>query len=305
MHSLVENLYLYYRNIDVDFRREDFFLHSHDYFEIYLFHQGDCKYLINDHVVQLQQNDIIVMNGSALHGPSPKEGIAYERSVIEFSPEWIKPILKTLNVPELLTPFDQLTNTLFRNIDPCKFEEIHALLKKIHMKQLDSQIPKKNKTEKRMVKGEVTTLLVELLFILYELSKSKLDKVMLGNTDKKTHVDKIISWIDHHFQYNVTLDDISNNLHISKYYMSRIFKDITGITVMQYLMQRRLLRSKYLLEMHPEKTILDVALESGFESASHFSRRFRKYFNVAPSEYRNKGIDEKDTDKFLKNLFEQ
>jgi len=70
--------------------------------------------------------------------------------------------------------------------------------------------------------------------------------------------------------------------------MSRIFKDVTGYTIMQYLMMCRINRAKYLLEIRPEKSILDVALESGFEDASHFSRFFRKQLKITPSEYRNR-----------------
>lgn len=97
----------------------------------------------------------------------------------------------------------------------------------------------------------------------------------------------VISWIDQHFQEEVTLDDVANSLHISKYYMARIFKDVTGFTVMQYLMQRRLVRAKYLLEMQSTKSILEIALDSGFESSSHFSRKFREFYRISPSAYRN------------------
>jgi len=41
------------------------------------------------------------------------------------------------------------------------------------------------------------------------------------------------------------------------------------------------------LEIYPNKSILEVALESGFEDASHFSRFFRKQMKITPSEYRN------------------
>jgi AraC-like DNA-binding protein len=70
--------------------------------------------------------------------------------------------------------------------------------------------------------------------------------------------------------------------------MSRIFKEVIGLTVMQYLMNCRMNRAKYLLEMDTEQTILGVALESGFESSSHFSRFFRQQINMTQSEYRER-----------------
>nr|WP_275583065.1 AraC family transcriptional regulator [Gracilibacillus alcaliphilus] len=109
----------------------------------------------------------------------------------------------------------------------------------------------------------------------------------MANNEKNNHVNRLIAWIDQNYQRNITLDEMAENLHLSKYYMSRIFKDTTGMTIMQYLMNRRLVRTKYLLEMYPNKSMLDIAMESGFESSSHFSRKFRNHFHVSPTEYRN------------------
>src|SRR5690625_5473447 len=69
---------------------------------------------------------------------------------------------------------------------------------------------------------------------------------------------------------------IADALNMSKSYVSHLFKDMTGFTVMEYVMGCRLTHAKYLLEMKPDKKIAKVAYESGFESASHFSRYFRQ-----------------------------
>ena len=266
---------------------DDFSYHSHDKYEIYYFHEGDCRYLIGDNIYHLQQDDFIIMNGLTLHRAYPEPGISYERSVIEFSSEWIKPILDNLNVPELLSPFNDQSNTLFRGIDKAEIEEMKELIKKIAKKNGSPLVGKENKIENRLKMGEITTLLVQLLFKIFEISKQHPAKISPIETEKNMHVKRIISWIDTHFHNQITLDNMADNLFISKYYMSRIFKDVTGYTIMQYLMSCRIKRAKYLLEIYPNKSILEVALESGFEDASHFSRFFRKQMKITPSEYRN------------------
>jgi len=266
---------------------DDFSYHSHDKYEIYYFHGGDCRYLIGDNIYHLQQDDFIIMNGLTLHRAYPEPGISYERSVIEFSSEWIKPILDNLNVPELLSPFNDQSNTLFRGIDKAELEEMKELIKKIAKKNGSPLVGKENKIENRLKMGEITTLLVQLLFKIFEISKQHPAKISPIETEKNMHVKRIISWIDTHFHNQITLDNMADNLFISKYYMSRIFKDVTGYTIMQYLMSCRIKRAKYLLEIYPNKSILEVALESGFEDASHFSRFFRKQMKITPSEYRN------------------
>ncbi|WP_078059990.1 MULTISPECIES: helix-turn-helix transcriptional regulator [Gracilibacillus] len=282
-----ENVRVFYKNTSVDLYTHNFYTHSHSHYEIYYFHEGDCKYLIDDHVIQLEKNDLIIMNGSSLHGPHPQRDIPYIRSVVEFSAEWTRPIIQQLNVPMLLDPFEKLTNFLFRGIDQKYHEKLIAILEDIHLKKLYLADLTVSELEKDLLEGQITNRLIELLFIIYEISNSELIQIPLANNEKNNHVNRLISWIDQNYQRAVTLDEMAENLHLSKYYMSRIFKDVTGMTVMQYLMNRRLVRTKYMLEMYPSKSMLDIAMESGFESSSHFSRKFRHHYQVSPTEYRN------------------
>ncbi|MEK4868791.1 MULTISPECIES: helix-turn-helix domain-containing protein [Bacillaceae] len=282
---MTEKIIAAYRLMDKVESYEDFSYHSHDRYEIYYFHGGECKYLIGDRIYRLQEDDLIIMNGLTLHRAYPEPGIPYERSVIEFSSEWLRPILNNLNVPELLSPFNQLSNTLFHIKDKEKSAEVKALIKKMAEKLKSSK--QENIVENRFQIGELTSMLMQLLFKVFELSKQQLENNSLAESDKNIHVKKMIEWIDTHFCEPITLDDIAHHLNISKYYMSRIFKDVTGYTIMQYIMSCRINRAKYLLEIHLDKSILEVSLESGFEDSSHFSRFFRKQMKLTPTEYRN------------------
>lgn len=283
-----ENIRAYYRVKDKISSKDSFSYHSHEKYEIYYFHSGNCKYLIGDQIHDLQQDDIIIMNGLTLHRANPQVGELYERSIVEFSAEWIRPILNSLKVPELINPFRILSNSLFRGVEKARLAEIEELIKKISLLALNSQNTITTKLDNRIIEGEISTLLVQLLFKIYELSKLRLIKIPPIQSDKAIHVNRVSEWIEQHLESNISLDHIAENLNISKYYMSRIFKDVTGYTIMQYLMKCRVNRAKYLLEMFPDKSILDVSLESGFENPSHFSRFFRKEVKITPTEYRNR-----------------
>ncbi|WP_257345911.1 AraC family transcriptional regulator [Pseudalkalibacillus decolorationis] len=274
-----------YRRKDEKWSQSDFYYHSHERFEIYHFHSGNCKYLIGDRIYELLPGDVIIMNGLTLHRPNPLPPEPYERSVIEFSPEWIRPIIHTLQMPELLIPFYKLNNCLFRDIDQITLNKIENLIERISI-NVTSTRKEKDNTGKRLKEGGTATYLIQLLFQIYDLSQSQLQKVPRYESEKDLHVERVVTWIDHHFHQNITLDHIAENLNISKYYMSRIFKEVTGFTIMQYLMNRRMNRAKYLLEMYPKKTILEVALDSGFENSSHFSRFFRKNMKMTPTQFR-------------------
>ena len=284
-----ENIKVFFRKSDEQWSKDEFPYHSHDKFEIYYFHSGNCKYVIGDRIYQLQPDDIIIMNGLTLHCANPEMTAPYERSIIEFSQEWIKPLVNSLQVSELLIPFFKLSNSLLRNVDKKILCEIEDLMMALSIQIAEQPLQSKDVgLHNRVVNAKVSTLFVQLLFKIYELSQSRLAQVPLYDSEKDYHVERVINWIDEYFTTDISLTNIADNLNISKYYMSRIFKEITGFTVMQYLMSCRMNRAKYLLEMSPEKSVLDVAIESGFESPSHFSRFFRQQLKMTPTEYRKR-----------------
>ncbi|MBC8642805.1 helix-turn-helix transcriptional regulator [Caballeronia sp. EK] len=73
----------------------------------------------------------------------------------------------------------------------------------------------------------------------------------------------------------------ADTLGLSQRKFNELFKDKFGVSVKHWLLAQRLEHAKLLLETSPKK-IIDVALESGFGNAAHFSDRFRRHFGVSP-----------------------
>ncbi|TDQ36238.1 AraC family transcriptional regulator [Aureibacillus halotolerans] len=287
-----DKLRVSYRQSDENGSYKSFVSHSHDTFEIYFFHSGDCKYHIGDRIHQLLPNDLILMNGLTLHGATPSPHVPYIRSVLQFSQPWIMPILEAHQVPELLSPFNHLNNFLFREIPNGVLQEIDQLFSDITTlytspPNVVSQ-PDEEGIRERLYEGRLSTLLVQLLFTIHSLSHAKLEMLPPQESERHKHVDAAAAWVQNYFQRPISLNDMASSLNISKYHMCRTFKEVTGMTIMKYLMSVRVNRAKYLLEMDPSKSILDVTLESGFENASHFSRAFRQHANMTPSQYRKR-----------------
>nr|WP_249313201.1 helix-turn-helix domain-containing protein [Lederbergia citrea] len=269
-----------------------FEFHSHKEFEIYLFHSGSCNYLINNTVYHMHPGDIILLNGLTLHRANPMPTEPYVRSVVHFSPEVMNASISALEFPELLHPFSEFNNCLFRNVEKPLLNRIETLIEKIEhlysreniVKVIDKDLTKSN----RLIEAKMQTLIIQLLFQIYELSQTENKKYIHADTEKELHVNRITKWIEQHYQEDISLDDIAKNLCISKYYLSHIFKEVTGGTVMKYLMGCRVNRAKILLETEPKKLVLDIALESGFKHNSHFSRYFQQEVGMTPSDYRKR-----------------
>ena len=96
---------------------------------------------------------------------------------------------------------------------------------------------------------------------------------------------KSIEVIENRIMEKLTVENIAKTVHFSKYHYQRMFREIVGETVMEYVTKRKLtLAGKALLET--DDTILDIALKFGFDSHDGFTRSFKAYMGVTPTDYR-------------------
>ena len=85
----------------------------------------------------------------------------------------------------------------------------------------------------------------------------------------------------------LSIQKMAQNLHLSPYHFSRLFRHCTGISPYQYLMSLRLEKAKSLLVTKPEKSLASIAQIVGFADQSHFASQFKKRFDVTPRDYKN------------------
>lgn len=81
------------------------------------------------------------------------------------------------------------------------------------------------------------------------------------------------------------LADLSNIVNLSPYHFSRVFRRTFAMSPYQYLLQCRVNRARHLITT-THRSLLDIALDTGFVGASQFSRAFRRIIGQAPSELR-------------------
>lgn len=274
---LNRSLIFNYRTVEND---QVFDYHSHPEYEIYFFHAGSCRYLIDNQIYDLEPGDILLMNGLTLHKPNVRLHSEYVRSVIQFPPQWIKGVLMALDSLYLLDAFQKLPHHLIRTKENKESKRLEKVISRLaEVKRASSQNDKKKETEMKV-------LLLQVLIIVHQLTQMDFVTYPNKRVDKAEHVEKIAKYIQSNYMNKLTLDLIASALNLSKSYLSHLFKEMTGFTVMEYVMACRLTQVKYLLEMEPDQSIKDVASESGFESASHFSRYFRDKVGVTAKEYR-------------------
>lgn len=98
-------------------------------------------------------------------------------------------------------------------------------------------------------------------------------------------IDRLTAYIDKHSADQLSLKHLAHMVNLNPYYLVHKFKETTGLTPHQYIIQARI-RS---LKKHfiSDKKILNIALDCGFYDQSHFIRHFKKHVGITPKDYFN------------------
>lgn len=99
---------------------------------------------------------------------------------------------------------------------------------------------------------------------------------------------KVIDFIGKHIDEELTLEQLGQIACFSKYHFHRIFTAYTGMSLNQYIRWLRLKRAAHQLVVYKDKSILEIALNAGFNSHAAFTRIFKQSCGLNPSEFREK-----------------
>jgi Response regulator containing CheY-like receiver domain and AraC-type DNA-binding domain len=122
--------------------------------------------------------------------------------------------------------------------------------------------------------------------ILGQLQKET-DKLEKKEQEVLTAVQRAIAYIDAHCTKGLRIGDVAERVNLSEKYFSRYFKQQTGLSFTDYLNLRLIKKSKDLL-IHTKYPIYNIAIELNFSDAAYFTKVFRRYEKVTPSQYRQK-----------------
>ena len=100
-------------------------------------------------------------------------------------------------------------------------------------------------------------------------------------------LNKVIEYIGKHLDENLTLTQLSDIACFSKYHFHRLFTAYTGLSLQQYIRWLRLKRAAHQLIIDKDRSIINIAIDAGFESHEAFSRAFKQTCGMTPSEFRH------------------
>lgn len=124
--------------------------------------------------------------------------------------------------------------------------------------------------------------LVQLLLRRYAVTPVALDHVQGGMPLPKLR--RVLEFAEEHLHTDIRLEQLAAEAGLSAFHFARLFRESTGVTPHQYVLEQRIARAKFLLRLG-KQTIAEVAQETGFSSATNFIRSFRGRVGVTPGDW--------------------
>ncbi|GAB2560217.1 helix-turn-helix domain-containing protein [Gracilibacillus alcaliphilus] len=251
--------------------------HLHDFHEIIYVHRGSGTIFINHTLYDMHKGTIFIIPTDTIHHTIPTQGDLVTSSVIFFSPT----LIQTLFIEE---NFSYLS--LIESISKQKhYKIVLSISEQTTFEKYLNQI-KTELTNKHLGFKHATIQYTQLILLyLSRLYCNETDHSLHENTASRFWMNEIFSYIDHNLTDNLSLTHLSNKAHVSPAHFSRVFKDITGISLTLYLNKKRTARAKELL-WKTNDPVSQIAELSGFESTPHFYRIFKKFTGITPAKYR-------------------
>lgn len=257
--------------------------HRHTEFELSLILSGKGIYKTENGNFDIQENDIFLYSTNEYH------------CITDIFPDGDKLYMELLNIhfsPSYIMGTDSLNrNTEYMNIffsrkpsfENC-IDRTNAYNPKLRelILSIKSECENKEPCYETIVFARLTEILT-LLLRHYNLAENKTIKPL-------RYVDNIssaITYINEHYNENITLNDITKAAHMHKTTFIANFKAIYHMTTWDYINIKRIEDSLTLLKS-TDLTVLDIAIKCGFNSTANFSKIFKKITGITPSEYRKK-----------------
>jgi AraC-like DNA-binding protein len=265
-------LYYYF---DYDERSYDInmeFQHFHNFYEIHILLDSSANHILEGKLYHISLFDIICLKPYMLHKSAYPQGSPKKRLIIQFN---IVPYNKILQyeLDKVMTIFEA-SLPIYR-FDQKHQETLFSILNDIF--QLSRS------------KSSINTLfihnkLIEFLCTVYNYRKyNKYEPESLNTTASKIY--SIASYIHNHYSDTLSLNILAKQFYVSNYYLSHLFKEVTGFTLINYIQMTRIRNAQQLL-LYTDKKITEISGLCGFNSFSQFDRVFQKFCHTSPREYR-------------------
>lgn len=245
--------------------------HTHPYYEIFYLINGDCTFFLNHNIYQLNKGDMVIVPKGEIHNATFPEHGTSERFVVcfrEANLSWLDDLLGSEMV-------QQTIEAGVISIPDRRREYVESLMAKLLFENDGPDV---------LSPAFIRTGIVELFLFIIRCQRYEHNAIKEIDVDNQL-MQEIATYIYQNYDKKLTLVDMSEKFNISRSYLSKKFKVITGFGFKEYVVNVRIKNACRLL-LETNKSITDIAFECGFNDSNYFGDAFRHVKGVSPNKYR-------------------
>lgn len=243
--------------------------HYHEFCKLLVLVSGSGSYAVEGQRYLLKPGDIILLGRHCVHRPEFEPDLPYERIILYISPAFLQ--RESIGSCQLEQCFSGRQGHVLR------LPEIRRQKLLSQIGELEQELSDNRLGREIVCNGKLLQLLVEIARSQQQSSAQHPEPI---HPNDQT-VLAILSYLEKHLTEDLTIDTLAEQFYLSKFHMMRRFREQTGVTIHNYLNERRLFLARELLAQGMAST--EVCYRVGFGSYSSFSRAYSKLFGTTPT----------------------
>lgn len=257
--------------------------HSHAYPEIAYILSGTGRYLVDGIIYDVKQGDLLICNPGVMHQ-------SIVTNPADPTLEFVAGItdIHLLGMPENAIEIPggghilSLSSESKREISRCCYEIIE---------ENTSTQPGRY----YLVQAQMMKMLILIFRAIAGTTEPESVGMAFESYSKSYVVKKIVQYLKDNYSQHISLDQIAHNMYLSPVYISKIFKEKTGDSPINYLINLRLSKARELL-VESKDSIKMIAASVGYDDVYHFSKLFKKRYGISPLNFRKTLREEDETE---------
>ncbi len=258
------------------FETGSFSWHWHPEIELTLVMEGSISYQVNEKIYSLRASQGLFCNSNMLHTGRRLDSQDCSYLSITFHPRLLYGYSSSVMDNKFMHPIlnsPACSSILFSSHIPWQ-QHILELIE--HIRLLCA-------TPSRSTELQIQIALMTIWLEIYE--HAELDELEHSKPNKDTmRIRQIIEYIQTHYQENITLEQLSNHVHLCSNETCRMFKRCMNQTIFDYLIHYRIEKSLEYIQ-RTNMSITEISDHVGFATPNYFSRVFKKAMGCTPMEY--------------------
>lgn len=252
-------------------------IHWHNDLEINLIREGEAVFQVYQKSYRVRTGEGFLLNRNVPHSCSSPGNEHVRYSTILVRPDFLYGDFGSDVERKCFQPF--LQNSAIPCIYLTGFDENgKEILQKLN--QVEEAFDRKRFCYELKIKG----LLCEAFAMILYGHRQELTKFVPANLQELERLEKMLNYLNMHFTEVISLQDLADQVHLSREVCCRFFKKMTGKTITGYLEEYRVNKS-FSLVQSGQYSMTQITEMVGFSNPSRFASAFRKRFGCNPGEY--------------------